>query len=542
MAVTTEQVAELYVSFFDRAPDADGLAYWVETGMSIEDISASFYEQEETTTTYPDSMTDSVFVNTIYNNMFNHDADPDGLTYWETELANDSITRANMILAIANGALGTDQTVLDNKTEVGLYFSEKGLNNVEDATAVMEDVDATDASVTAAKDEINQLAPLDLTVGKDDVLGTSEDDTINGLMIAAGSTYTAGDKIDGAAGDDTLLLVSGGGTDVFAAMTNVETVQLDVSAATTISAANWTGVDNYVVNKQAGNTAAFTAISEDIEKVTIKGATLAGGTTLKVADDILDENNDIVNVELSGSSATGVSTIDVTGTLGTEDIVEGYKITSTGNTAGAQLTIATANDSKVETVTVDGSSSLQLNTFATATKLSVIDASELKAALTYTVTTTTGATVSGGTGNDTLIGAAGNDTFIGGAGADNITLTGAGSDVVKFNYEGDTGTTTATADIITTFATGVSKLSFIGVDAGTAANTTSKVVAATISTVELAVAEANKGDLAGKTYVIYDNATKNYLIFDTDGDGKADGAVELAALTAATSAVYSDIV
>jgi len=163
MAVTTNEVAELYVAYFDRAPDTDGLAYWVESGLAIEEISASFYEQEETTTNYPASMTDSVFVNTIYNNMFNHDADPDGLVYWETELANGSVTRPNMILAIANGALGTDQTILDNKTEVGLYSAEQGINDVEEATDIMRDVDETDQSVTVAKSLADSYAIFTLT-------------------------------------------------------------------------------------------------------------------------------------------------------------------------------------------------------------------------------------------------------------------------------------------------------------------------------------------------------------------------------------------
>ena len=37
MAVTRQQVAELYVATFNRAPDAAGLDYWVNTsGLTIE--------------------------------------------------------------------------------------------------------------------------------------------------------------------------------------------------------------------------------------------------------------------------------------------------------------------------------------------------------------------------------------------------------------------------------------------------------------------------------------------------------------------------
>ena len=36
MAVTREQVEELYVATFNRASDAEGLDYWVNSGLNIE--------------------------------------------------------------------------------------------------------------------------------------------------------------------------------------------------------------------------------------------------------------------------------------------------------------------------------------------------------------------------------------------------------------------------------------------------------------------------------------------------------------------------
>ena len=54
MAVTREQVAELYVATFNRAPDAEGLDYWVNaSGLTIEGIAQSFFDQPETQAKYP---------------------------------------------------------------------------------------------------------------------------------------------------------------------------------------------------------------------------------------------------------------------------------------------------------------------------------------------------------------------------------------------------------------------------------------------------------------------------------------------------------
>ncbi len=48
-----ENVAKLYVATFDRAPDAAGLDYWVNTPLSLEEIAQSSFDQDETKTLYP---------------------------------------------------------------------------------------------------------------------------------------------------------------------------------------------------------------------------------------------------------------------------------------------------------------------------------------------------------------------------------------------------------------------------------------------------------------------------------------------------------
>ena len=73
MAIATrENVAKLYVAFFGRAADNNGLNYWVnDAGLTLEQISASFFDQPETLEKYPDELLDEAFVTEIYKNLFN---------------------------------------------------------------------------------------------------------------------------------------------------------------------------------------------------------------------------------------------------------------------------------------------------------------------------------------------------------------------------------------------------------------------------------------------------------------------------------------
>lgn len=155
---TQESTAELYIAFFERAPDADGLEYWLKSGLSLEQISESFFYQKETQEKYPDSLTNEEFITTIYQNLFNHDPDAQGLQYWINELESGTMSRASAILNITNGALGDDALILQNKTEVGLYFAQNGLNDIEQAEEVMEVVTVDTKSVEDAKAMIDALS------------------------------------------------------------------------------------------------------------------------------------------------------------------------------------------------------------------------------------------------------------------------------------------------------------------------------------------------------------------------------------------------
>ena len=127
---TKSNVTKLYVATLDRAPDAEGLTYWVEnSGLELEQIATSFFDQPELDAKYPKGTSYREFIEAIYSNLFNRLPDSYGWDYWEKELENGSIPRSLFILAVINGALGDDDLLLDNKELVALYFSEQDKNN-----------------------------------------------------------------------------------------------------------------------------------------------------------------------------------------------------------------------------------------------------------------------------------------------------------------------------------------------------------------------------------------------------------------------------
>jgi len=155
---TYENVTRLYVATFNRAPDAAGLEYWVkQSNLQLEQIAQSFFDQPETQAHYPQGTAAHDFVKAVYNNLFNRDPDSRGWSYWEMQLANGSVPKPVFILAVINGAqdtaeFGLDRTILQNKKEVGLYFTFYGYNDVDFARTIMVQVTEDAQTVTAAKE------------------------------------------------------------------------------------------------------------------------------------------------------------------------------------------------------------------------------------------------------------------------------------------------------------------------------------------------------------------------------------------------------
>ena len=98
---------EMYIAYFDRAPDAEGLFYWgtrLADGMTKEEIARSFFVQDETVALYPDAGDNAFLVDNVYRNLLERDPDAPGRAYWIEQLELGTVERGEFILAVIDGA------------------------------------------------------------------------------------------------------------------------------------------------------------------------------------------------------------------------------------------------------------------------------------------------------------------------------------------------------------------------------------------------------------------------------------------------------
>lgn len=166
---STDLVAleELYIAFFNRIPDATGLAYWagqLGKGLSMKVIAESFYAAAiyfSDLTGYSASMTNDDFVKIVYKNVLGRSgatAPPDAdVQYWSGELAAGRATKASLIstILVAAHSFKGDKTwgwvpdLLDNKVAVANFFAvQQGLNYNTDADSIAKGM-AIAAAVTS---------------------------------------------------------------------------------------------------------------------------------------------------------------------------------------------------------------------------------------------------------------------------------------------------------------------------------------------------------------------------------------------------------
>ena len=91
MAVTAAQLQQLYLAYFGRPADFDGIVFYTTGNWDIWQVAQAFGESPESQRLYGPGFNASV-VNAIYNNLFNRDAEPAGLLYWSQQVASGALT------------------------------------------------------------------------------------------------------------------------------------------------------------------------------------------------------------------------------------------------------------------------------------------------------------------------------------------------------------------------------------------------------------------------------------------------------------------
>jgi len=273
----------------------------------------------------------------------------------------------------------------------------------DDSTTSTSTTDTTTTTTTTTVTPISSA----LTIGQDDVDGTTGNDTVTGARIDTVQTWNSTDTVNLGDGTDTLTAtIAGAVTPGAGAVTGVENLTITnvagASATVTFSTASVTGISGVTHVKNLGSTASSDLVLTrivDLAEVSIENT--AAATTITFADTALAGTADTLTLNVNGNTGA----INIGNSSGAGTGIETLVI----NSNGATSTFSAVNlDATPATLTVKGSAALDMNAAAAFPKMATLNAGDFTGDLDIllgadTVTGTTDAkTLTFGSGNDDL--------------------------------------------------------------------------------------------------------------------------------------------
>jgi hypothetical protein len=170
------QIEALYIGYFGRAGDPNGMTYWsqhalgdLEDGETLQEtilhISQGFatsaenapYNQLANQPLDPNNPTQvalaTSFIEQTYQNLFNRAPDNAGLEFWLAQLFNGNIPYSALVYSIESSASAADRISLNSKIEAGSYLT-------QNLTAAGLDNPSVNAMTDAVAGVINQSTML----------------------------------------------------------------------------------------------------------------------------------------------------------------------------------------------------------------------------------------------------------------------------------------------------------------------------------------------------------------------------------------------
>ncbi|MYM31663.1 DUF4214 domain-containing protein [Duganella sp. CY15W] len=133
MGTYTQQLQQLYIAYFKRPADVAGLAMWeqVATTKGMDAVHAAFTHSQEYRDLYA-SLNNEQAVNTLYQNLFGRDGEPEGLAFWRQQLDSGKLTLETLASAMIATTAADDVAALAHKTAAATAFT-AALNNTAKA-------------------------------------------------------------------------------------------------------------------------------------------------------------------------------------------------------------------------------------------------------------------------------------------------------------------------------------------------------------------------------------------------------------------------
>lgn len=117
------QIYRLYEAAFDRAPDRQGLGYWLyqqQEGMDLRTMATKFIVSAEFLSRYGATLNDTAFVSSLYHNVLHRDGDAGGIVYHVGNLSK-GMERAEVLLAFSESP--ENQTAVAQLIGNGYFYT-----------------------------------------------------------------------------------------------------------------------------------------------------------------------------------------------------------------------------------------------------------------------------------------------------------------------------------------------------------------------------------------------------------------------------------
>ena len=398
------QVQQLFITYFKRPADANGLSFWSSSNASLETIADGFAGTPEYKLSINGKSLAQI-INSFYVSLFNRNAEKGGLDFWveQVSLGNTTTQQVGKFIAqaAANGPLNSDKIAIDSKTTAASRFTSLSASSTARNLSYRGDAAILEA-VNFLKSVFNtQTIP---TVSE---VMTVLDTIVSGTSGTSTTTTTT----------TTTTPATGGGTNSFTLSTF-----RDIVGATGFQRFDANGI----IQELSGNF-----------RLNVVPQTITGTATTLQANDILVDasgtDTDVLNLTgfvgaVPAATVTNIETVNVTGAWATD-----VSLFTQGSISGGDLfdingTIAThAAASNDLTINATNSGFSQIN-------VAGITASGALAVAPTTVITAdpnVGTTIVGSVLTDVIVGSGQADDINGGGGTDNISG-GAGADTFRY--------------------------------------------------------------------------------------------------------------
>ena len=417
-----DTIQKIYIAYYQRPADPIGLIYWAQrldvAGGDLTQIIEAFANSDEAKALYGDINENTIddVIDAIYQAAFNRSPDEEGKQFYINGFKEGKFTAATIMLNILDGAQNEDLIILQNKIESANNFTKaidpeldgknllatyEGNEDAEKGREFLRDVGATIDTVKTIEDakgfikeniadEGDALLGVEVVVGKEFVMthdletlqGTNSDDLFKGIVdfaTPANTTFQAGDKIIGGAGNDKVEVIIStapiaGGIVTPVEISGVETISfLDVTGGNniinaiyfednpTISVDNLggeTGIDNLSLNSKV----VFTGLgdlsvdymnasgSDDTVTVELENAGVSENSVSKLFISDTDDATNVItstNIESLILDTTGTNYVQLGGAGTDDDTLASVKVTGDGENYIVLKDIGDGNSTKV---------------------------------------------------------------------------------------------------------------------------------------------------------------------------------------------------